>query len=171
MEVWTNKGKKGWMIGGGVVLLAIIIIVSISSSRKNVVSIQTSKVQRKAVLVSKVTASGEIRAKEFVDLQSEIAGVVIDLPVREGDRVKKGDVLLRIDPIQSASDTNAYRAQYEASMADVRAQDIAILNAEAQLARDEAALRSSRAQLGQAELRAAGLPGGGPLPARHPGGG
>ncbi|HYK88453.1 MAG TPA: efflux RND transporter periplasmic adaptor subunit [Acidobacteriota bacterium] len=146
-----SKAKKIWIGIGAVVVLAVVVFFSINATRKDEVTVQTAKAERKETLKSKVTASGEIRAKEFVDLQSEIAGVIIDLPVREGDRVKKGQILLKIDPIQSSSDTSAYRAQYEASMADVRSQDISILNAQAQLSRDEAALRSAHSQLSQAE--------------------
>jgi HlyD family secretion protein len=146
-----TKRKKIWIACGGVLLLAIIVAVSISSSRKNTVSVQTSKVQRKETLTSKVKASGEIRAKNFADLQSEVAGIITDLPVHEGDKVKKGDVLLRIDPIQNAADSNSRRAQYEASLADARAQQFLVMNAEANLLRDEASLRSARADLQQAE--------------------
>jgi HlyD family secretion protein len=146
-----SKGKKIWIIGGGVLLLAIIVLVSINSSRKNTVSVQTSKVQRKDVLFSKVTASGEIRAKEFVDLQSEISGIITDLPVREGATVKKGDVLLRIDPIQTEADKNARRASYDAAMSEARGQEFLIMNAEANLVRDQATLASARAELAQAE--------------------
>ena len=143
--------KKIWIAGGGIAVLAIIVFFSINATRKDEILVQTSKVQREEMLSSKVTASGEIRAKQFVDLQSEIAGVITELPVREGDAVKKGDVLLRIDPIQTAADSNAMRAQYDATMADARAQEFQILIAEANLARDEASLRSSRAELDQAE--------------------
>ena len=146
-----KKGKKIWLVGGGVLLLLIIVLVSINSSRKNTVAVQTSKVQRKPVLISKVTASGEIRAKEFVDLQSEISGIITDLPVREGAAVKKGDVLLRIDPIQTEADKNARWASYEAAMAEARSQEFLIMNAEANLLRDEATLASARAELIQAE--------------------
>jgi len=146
-----SKAKKIWIGAGAVVALAVIVFFSINATRKDEVGVQTAKAERKETLKAKITASGEIRAKEFVDLQSEIAGVIIDLPVREGDRVKKGDVLLKIDPIQSSASTSATRAQYEAQMADVRAQEFTILNVDAQLARDEAALRSSRALLAQAE--------------------
>jgi HlyD family secretion protein len=146
-----SKGKKVWVIGGGVVLLAIIILVSVSSTRKSTIAVQTSKVQRKDILTSKVTASGQIRAKEFVDLQSEISGIITDLPVREGATVKRGDVLLRIDPIQTAAAQSMRRASYEASMAEARSQQFAISNAEANLLRDEATLNSSKAELDQAE--------------------
>jgi len=142
-----SKRKKIWLIGGGVVLLAIIVLVSISSGRKNVVDVQVSKVERKSVLVSKVTASGQIRAKNQVDLQSEVQGVITDLPVREGDTVKKGDVLLRIDPIQTNADLEAARAQYEQAKAQARVQEFEISNAEVQLLRDQASLKAAQAQL------------------------
>ena len=146
-----TKGKKIWMACGGFVLLAIILIASFSSSRKDTVLVQTTVVQRKDVLKSKVTASGEIRAKKFVDLQSEISGIITELPVREGDTVKKGDVLLHIDPIQTDADMSAARAQYDMNTAQARAQEFEILNSEVQLMRDEASLKSARAELEQAE--------------------
>ncbi len=148
--VLTRK-KKIWMICGGVVLLGIIVFISIKATRKDEVPVQTAKAQRKDVLKSKVAASGEIRAKEFVDLQAEITGVITDLVVHEGDSVKKGDVLLRIDPLQTQADTNSTRAQFDAASSEARAQEFQILNAEAGLARDESALRSSRAELEQAQ--------------------
>ncbi len=132
-------------------MLAIIVFASVRSNRKNTIVVQTARIERKNVLTSKVTASGEIRAKEFVDLQSEIAGIITELPVREGDTVKRGDVLLRIDPIQTAADLNSRRAQYEAAIADARSQEFMTMNAEANLMRDQASLRSSRAELEQAE--------------------
>jgi len=146
-----SKGKKIWVICGGVILLAIIIFASVRSSRKDVVLVQTTMVQRKAVLSSKVTASGEIRAKKFVDLQSEISGIITELPVREGDSVKKGDILLRIDPIQTDAETSAARAQFDMNRAQAQAQEFEIMNAEVQLMRDEASLKSARAELDQAE--------------------
>ena len=146
-----SRKKKIWIAAGGVVVLGLIVFFSIKATRKDEVSVQTAKVQRKDVLKAKVSASGEIRAKEFVDLQSEIAGIITELPVREGDKVEKNQVLLRIDPIQTEAEASSSRAQYEASMADARAQEFLILNAEAGLARDEAALRSARAELDQAE--------------------
>lgn len=146
------KGKKRiWIAACLIVLLAIIVIASISSSRKDTVLVQTTTVQRKDVLSSKVTASGEIRAKKFVDLQSEISGIITELPVHEGQSVKKGDILLRIDPIQTDAETRQAQAQYDMNAAQARAQEFEILNAEAQLLRDEASLRSARAELEQAE--------------------
>jgi len=145
------KRKKILIFTGAVLLLAIVVLSSIRSGRQNAATVQTSVVNHKDVLVSKVTASGEIRAKEFVDLQSEIAGIITDLLVREGASVKKGDILLLIDPVQTEAEKDSSNAQYESALADVRAQEYAILNAETNLQRDEASLRSARADLALAE--------------------
>ena len=145
------KRKKLWIFAGAAILLIIVVASSISSSRQNAVSVQSSMVKRKDVLISKVTASGEIRAKEFVDIQSEIAGIVTDLLVREGASVKFGETLLRIDPVQTEAEKDSSDAQYESALADVRSQEFSIINAEVNLMRDEASLRSTRADLALAE--------------------
>ena len=146
-----TKRKKIWILAGIAFLFFVVIMSSIRSGRQNAVTVQTSLVKRKDVLVSKVTASGEIRAKEFVDLQSEIAGIVTELLVREGASVRKGDILLLIDPVQTQAERDSSNAQFEAAQADVRAQEFLIMNSEANLLRDEASLRSARAELAQAE--------------------
>ena len=146
-----TKKKKIWIACGGIALLGAVVFFSIRATRKDEVQVQTAKAQRKDVLKSKVAASGEIRAKEFVDLQAEVAGVITALDVHEGDTVKKGDVLLRIDPLQTRADTDSTKAQFDASSSEARAQEFQIMNAESALARDEAALRSSKAELEQAQ--------------------
>jgi len=146
-----SKRKKIIIVVGGAVALALIIFFSINATRKEEVQVQTSKAQRKDVLKSKVSASGEIRAKEQVNLQSEVTAIITDLRVREGDSVKKGDVLLHLDPIQTRAENDASRATYEASQSEVRQQEFSILTAEANLGSQRAALRSAQASLGQAE--------------------
>jgi HlyD family secretion protein len=146
-----TKKKKIWIGAAAVVVLGAIVFFSINATRKDEVLVQTAKTQRKDVLKSKVAASGEIRAKEFVDLQSEVTGVITEVAVREGDTVAKGDILLKIDPLQTEAETSSAKAQYDASSAEAQAQAFQIMNAESGLARDQAALRSSRAQLEQAE--------------------
>jgi HlyD family secretion protein len=142
-----SKGAKIFIICLVAVILAVVVIASIVINRKETVLVQTSTVQRKDVLTSKVSASGQIRAKKFVDLQSEITGIITDLPVREGDKVKKGAVLLQIDPIQTAADQRSKSSMYEAQLAEARAQEFAIKNAEAGLLRDESTLTSMRSKL------------------------
>jgi HlyD family secretion protein len=141
-----SKKKKIWIVCSAGVVLALIIFFSIRATRTDDVLVQTSKVARKDVLKAQVSASGQIRTKDYVDLQAEIAGVVTDLPVREGDKVKKGDILLKIDPIQNEAATSASRAQYDASRQDLRAQEFQIANAEHNIANAKSQLSSARAQ-------------------------
>lgn len=146
-----SKKKKVWIIVGAAVTLGLIIFFSIRATRKDEVVVQSSKVIKKDVLTSKVSASGQIRAKDFVNLQAEIVGLVTDLPVREGDRVKKGDLLVKIDPIQTAAQTEASRAQLDASRQDLRAQQFQISTADHNLANAKAQLESARSQSEQAD--------------------
>lgn len=146
-----SKKKKIWIACGAAVALGLILFFSIKATRKDEVVVQTAKVVRKDVLKSQVSASGQIRAKDFVNLQAEIVGVVTELPVREGDKVKKGDILLKIDPIQTASQTDATRAQFEASRQDLRSQEFQISTSEHNLANSRSQLEAARSQADQAE--------------------
>jgi HlyD family secretion protein len=146
-----SRSRKLWIACGAALVIGVVIFFSINATRKDEIIVQSAKAVRRDELKATVSASGQIRAKKFVDLQSEIAAIITDLPIHEGDTVKQGDILLRIDPIQTEASTFSARANYEAAMADVRSQEFQIANAEMGLARDEANLRASLAQLEQAK--------------------
>ncbi len=69
-------------------------------------------------LVASVTASGKVQPRTMVDLSADITGRIVNLNVREGDLVQKGQLLLRIDPAQY----EAAVQRAEASLASVKAQ-------------------------------------------------
>ena len=115
----------------------------------------TTKVERLAKLRSVVSASGEIRAKEFVDIQAEVAGVIKELKVREGDSVKVGDELLRLEDLQLKSEESSAVAQVGASEADVRNSEVGVDTAKATLAAEENALANARLEMEQSETSAA----------------
>ena len=69
-----------------------------------------AKAERVALLRSLVSATGEIKAKEFVDIQTEVAGVIIDLLVKEGDEVREGQTLLKLDALQLEAELDSARA-------------------------------------------------------------
>ncbi|MBI1852430.1 MAG: efflux RND transporter periplasmic adaptor subunit [Planctomycetes bacterium] len=146
----TSKRKR---LIGLVTLIIVGVVVTgvVLANRKLRNVVQTGHVERIEVLDSIVSASGEIRAKNFVDLQTEIAGVIVDLPVKEGDRVKQGDVLLRIDPFQTRQDVASAQAQYDAAMAEAGSAQVQIATAEAALARDEFVVSASQSELTQTE--------------------
>jgi HlyD family secretion protein len=92
--------KKKLLIGGGLlVVIGGVVVANVAARRDHAVEARLDKVGRRD-LVSTVTASGRIAAKRKVDISPEIQGRITKILVKEGDRVQKGDVLLRIDPSQ-----------------------------------------------------------------------
>jgi len=81
---------------------------------KGVVTVQTGTVTREN-LTSVVTASGEVRPKNYTNVLGEGIGKITDITVKEGDRVKKGDVLLHLENIQPGADVQAQAANVQAA--------------------------------------------------------
>ena len=81
---------------------------------KGLVTVQTGTVTREN-LTSVVTASGEVRPKNYTNVLGEGIGKITDITVREGDRVKKGDVLLHLENIQPGADVEAQAANVQAA--------------------------------------------------------
>jgi len=113
--------------------------------------VQTALVERVPALKSLVTASGSIQAEESVDIQAEIPGVIIELLVREGESVKLGQVLLRIDPVQTKAELMAAEAQALAAQAEAKGQEVEIATAQSQIAGSEASKKSIEADLVSAQ--------------------
>jgi HlyD family secretion protein len=81
---------------------------------KGVVTVQTGTVTREN-LTSVVTASGEIRPKNYTNVLGEGIGKITDITVKEGDRVRKGNVLLHLENIQPGADVEAQAANVQAA--------------------------------------------------------
>jgi HlyD family secretion protein len=146
----TKKRKRVLLVGSLVLVAALAAGTALSKRRPSTV-VQTGKVERLDVLDSIVSPSGEIRAEEFVDLQTEIAGVIVDLPVKEGDRVEPGAVLLRIDPFQAKQDLASAQAQFDAADAEAGSARVQVATAEAALARDDFAVAAAESEVTQTE--------------------
>ncbi len=104
-------------IGIGVVaILAVVIWASIARKDKNLVRVTTAKVA-KVPLVATVSCNGRVQAKTKVDISSQVMGQIVTLAVREGDVVKKGDLLLQIDKVQYDANAQATQAALDALFA------------------------------------------------------
>jgi len=122
----SPKTKK---ILGAVVAIAVIgSVVGFSVSRENrkKITVQTGKVEKKS-LTQVVTASGEVRPRRYVNVGANVSGRLIDITVIEGERVKKGQMLARVE----AERYEAGARQGEAGVAAARAE---LARAEADLA-------------------------------------
>jgi HlyD family secretion protein len=146
--------KKKKIIIGSVIGVAIIgtTVGTILSRRRDLPEVQTAKVERRALLESKVTANGEVRPIQFINLTSEVQGRVIDVFVKEGDVVRKGKPLLRVDPTQQANSTTMQEASLRATQADVQNQLAALTTAENAINTARAALITSQADLERANV-------------------
>jgi HlyD family secretion protein len=94
------------------------------------VEVDVARVERRAVFRSTVTASGEIVAERYADVGSSVMGKLVSLPVKEGDRVRRGQVVARIDSVPASSERDAAAALVRAVDADqaaarARAEDAA----------------------------------------------
>ena len=118
--------KKKVLIGiGGLIVVALIIAGTVYQSHKGVVEVQTGKVA-KTDLASTVTASGEVRPKTFANVGANAFGKIVKLYVKEGDRVKRGQLLAQLENVQPESDVQAGQASVQASKTDLEAAQAAL---------------------------------------------
>src|SRR5207253_10247857 len=119
------------------VLLLAIVGFTVYQSHKNLVTVQTGVAQRQN-LSSVVSASGEIKPKTYVNIGANAFGKIVKLYVKEGDRVKRGQLLAQLEKVQSAADVEAQRATVGASQTDEAAAEAGVNTAVADLNRARA---------------------------------
>jgi HlyD family secretion protein len=140
MNTWQ---KIGIGVGGAAVVAGAAWLI-IRQVNKDVVTVQTASVQRQD-LTSIVTASGEVKPLTYTNVLGEGIGKITDVVVKEGDHVKKGYVLLRLESIQPSADVDAQRAGIESAGAGVT-------SAEANNTSAQADIKSRAADLEHAKL-------------------
>jgi HlyD family secretion protein len=122
MKTWQKIG-----IGvGAAAAIAGGTWLAVWQINKNVVTVQTAPAVRQDV-TSLVTASGEVKPLTYTNVLGEGIGKITEIDVKEGDHVKKGDVLLRLESVQPAADVNAQRAgiaSAEAGINSAQANDV-----------------------------------------------
>ena len=117
MKTWHKVG-----IGfGAAAIVGGIVWFSINQANKGVITVQTAKVAKLEMLVSQVTASGEIKPTTYTNITAQGFGRITDILVREGDHIKKGDKLLLQDNVQANADVQAQSASIDSSQSGVQA--------------------------------------------------
>jgi HlyD family secretion protein len=124
--------KKIRILGivAAVLLLLIVIAGAVARHEGEKVPVQVTKLARRD-LVSVVSASGEVKPKKYVNVSANVSGRIMKLEVKEGDRVKTGQVLARIDSTRFAAGARQSDEAVRAARADLdRAQaDVAVSRA------------------------------------------
>jgi len=105
--------KKLFIFGGlGLLLLVILLLVVFSGNKEDIVTVQTEKVEKRNV-TQVVSATGKINPVYQVKISAEATGEIVDLAVREGDVVRKGQLLLRIKPDNYEAQRNMAAARLD----------------------------------------------------------
>lgn len=118
--------KKLFIFGGiGILILALIIIAFVGGNKDDIISVQVEKVMKRNITQT-VSATGTINPEFKVVITPEVTGEIVSLPVKEGYKVKNGDLLIRIRD-------DAYRAQVQQSEASLSSAKASLMQAKANL--------------------------------------
>src|SRR5712691_223509 len=105
----SRKKKLILLIGAAVLIVITLVSMVASRKREKPIPITTDKAFRKAI-TQLVTATGKIQPEVEVKIAPEVSGEIIEIPVKEGQLVYRGALLLKIKP-------DSYQAQVEAQQA------------------------------------------------------
>jgi HlyD family secretion protein len=97
-------------------VLVTLILLAIFKKREPVITVQTEKVAHHS-LTNIVVANGKIQPVIQVTISPEVSGEIIELPVKEGQQVRKDDLLVKINPDIYTAMVNQAKANYESSLA------------------------------------------------------
>jgi len=129
-----------------VVIAAVGVYASTAYSKRGVVTVQTGKVVR-GDLASVVTASGEIKPKNYINIGANAGGIITSLPVKEGDHVRKGQLLARLEDVQPEADVKSSEAGVASAEADSGASEAGVKAADENLKTMQAAIEKDKADL------------------------
>lgn len=111
-----KRGPVFWIVIIGVLLVVVFVAVLFGPGKKTIAEISTQKVESRTI-VSSVTESGEIEPVTEVSIAADVSGEVLSMNAREGDLVRKGDLLVTIRPDNYQSALEQARAGLDQSIA------------------------------------------------------
>lgn len=132
-----KKNAKYYWIAGGILLLVLIGFAIKKKNSRDYIKVATEKVQVRNI-VETISATGKIQPVKDIKITPYISGEVVEIYVKEGDQVKAGDLLVRIDP-------EIYKSAYEQAEAQLNSQKANLANTRAQLAQVEARFKNVEA--------------------------
>lgn len=131
------RKKSRWIIGGVILLVLVLFAMRFLFGRgDDSVHAETAPVEVRRI-TQVVTASGKVQPEIEVKISPDVSGEIIDLPVREGDRVQQGDLLVRIKPDFYTAQVEQAEAGVLQAQANKSQRQANLLNAEAVLARQK----------------------------------
>jgi len=143
--------KPKWKILLAICLIVLVaggVLASIKLNERGIVEVQTSRVARQD-LTAIVTASGEIKPKTYITLGANTLAPapITEILVKEGDRVRKGQVVAKLQSVQANSDVVAQKATIATALADSSAAEANVNSMEDGVRTAQATLERNRAEL------------------------
>jgi HlyD family secretion protein len=132
----SKKRRKVLVFSVIAVALLGLTAVVIFQKREIVITVQTEKVARRS-LTEIVVANGKIQPVLQVKISAEVSGEIIDLPVKEGQAVGKGDLLVKIKPEFYIAATNSANASYQSALAGKTMAEASLRKTEAEFKRSQ----------------------------------
>jgi HlyD family secretion protein len=123
-----RRKKRTLLVLGIILVIGVIVLLNLQSQREKTVKVTVEKVKRQD-LTSLVSASGEVKPKKNVEISAQVPGRIIKIGVVEGQEVKAGDFLLKLDSTQYEAYADRDRALVQGARAE-------LIQVEARLARD-----------------------------------
>jgi HlyD family secretion protein len=117
-------------------VLVTLTLVAVFRKKVPVITVQTEKVTRRN-LIELVVANGKIQPVTQVVISPEVAGEIVALPVKEGDPVKKGDLLVQIKPDNYEASRNSAEANYKSALASIDLAQAELEKAETEYKRNQ----------------------------------
>jgi len=132
--------KKFKIIIGVVVIVLLLLITGRKmgwfGKKGDFKQVTTEKVQLKEIIET-VSATGKIYPEVEVSISSEVSGEIIELPIKEGNQVKKGDLLVKVNPDLIESALNRAEASYQNAQAGLEQAEANLKQAKADYERSE----------------------------------
>jgi HlyD family secretion protein len=133
----SRKRKRKWILTTTLfIAIAGSIIATVFSKKDDAISVQTGKVERRDI-TEEVVANGRVQPVLQVKISPEVSGEIIELPVKEAQKIKKGDLLLRIKPDFYIANRNSAEANYKSSLSDLVTGNANLAKAKAELERNK----------------------------------
>lgn len=131
-----KKSRKKIIIFGGLGLLVVILLIVTlaGGGKEDIILVQTEKVQKRTITQT-VTATGKIDPEFKVLITPEVTGEIISLPVKEGDQVKKGQLLIKIKGDQYMAQKDRLEANLKSSEANLQMRDAELVRIELEFER------------------------------------
>ncbi len=127
-------------------ILAVVVIGGILAfvfrKKEVIVTVQTEKVTRRPLMIETVVANGRIQPVVQVKISAEVSGEIIELPVKEGQSVKKGDLIVRIRPDDYIANRDQANASYRSVLASRATAQANLKKAEADYRRNQDLLKA-----------------------------